>query len=123
MVAVRRTWFRLLAVGPLVLLLALLPSLAYLDHWGEYIQYAVSGPGLLENEADPLEHTAHSAHCHAGPSTCADQPIPLGDKYLLAVVEVPQPDLPAVVVEERVLSLEAVFISPLTQPPQLLASA
>lgn len=123
MFAVRRTWFRLLAVGPLVLLLSLLPSLTYLDHWGEYIQYSVSGPGLLGNEADPLEHTAHHTHCHAGPSTCADQPVPIGSANGLAsVVELPQPELPQVAVEDPTRHLEEVSVSPLTEPPQLLVS-
>ncbi|MBI4570675.1 MAG: hypothetical protein HY723_01895 [Chloroflexi bacterium] len=109
-------------MGPLVLLLAMLPSLVYLGHWGEYIQYAVSGPGLLEDEAGPLEHTLHHAHCHAGPSTCADQPVPIGSaNALAAVVELPQPELPQVAVDEQVALLEEVFTSPLTRPPQLLA--
>ena len=122
MFAVRRTWFRLLAVGPLALLLSLLPSLIYLDHWDEYIQYAVRGPRLLEDEADPLEHTAHHTHCHAGPSTCADQPVPIGSANVLAsVVELPQPELPQVAVDEQIALLEEVFMSPLTRPPQLFA--
>jgi hypothetical protein len=122
MFAVRRTWFRLLAVGPLVLLLSVLPSLIYLDHWDEYIQYAVSGSGLLGNEADSLEHTSHHTHCHVGPSTCADQPVPIGSANVLtSVVELPEPELPQVAVDEQVALLEEVFMSPLTRPPQLLA--
>jgi hypothetical protein len=123
MFAVRRTWFRLLAVGPLALLLSVLPSLIYLGHWGEYPEYSVSGPGLLEDEAGPLEHTVHHTHCHAGPSTCADQPVPIGSANVLAsVVELPQPELPAVAVEDPTRDLEEVSVSPLTEPPQLLVS-
>jgi hypothetical protein len=116
--SIRRTWFRLLAVGPLVLLIAFLPSLVYLDHVSAYVTYVVRGPGPREESVGALAHTRHAEHCHYGPSACSEQPAPTGVRVLPEVVEVPAPELPSVAVEDAVAQPEEVLAAPPTEPPR-----
>lgn len=57
----RLRWLRIGAVA--VLAFCLLPQIAYLGHWDEH-----------EGPMTPQEVQEHAAHCHLGPSSCADGP-------------------------------------------------
>lgn len=57
----RLRWLRIGAVA--VLAFCLLPQVAYLGHWGGH-----------ERIDTPQEAQEHAAHCHLGPSSCADGP-------------------------------------------------
>ncbi len=48
---VRHWWLNALNVGPIILLLALLPSVSYVDHWSEFAS-SVSGKTASEIELD-----------------------------------------------------------------------
>ena len=55
---------RWLQIGAwMVLLLCLLPQVAYMGHWDGH-----------ESIDTPQEAQEHAAHCHLGPSSCADGP-------------------------------------------------
>lgn len=57
----RLRWLRIGAVA--VLAFCLLPQVAYMGHWDEH-----------EGPMTPQEVQEHAAHCHLGPSSCADGP-------------------------------------------------
>jgi hypothetical protein len=110
----RRSWFQALGVGPAVMLIALLPSVLYLDHWAQYVSQL-----LGQSQAAQLSDLAnHSAHCHAGPSTCSDQPTVVSPKVFPTVVEVDHPELPAVLLEDGPSLLQEHMSAPLTEPPR-----
>lgn len=101
-----------------MLLLAFLPSLLYVGHWGEMVGVALGQP-LTQHGVDGAKRVSHSAHCHFGQSTCSDQPAPLDAKVFPAAVELPKLELTARPVEDSDRSLAEVFLSPPTEPPQL----
>lgn len=110
----RRSWFLALRVGPALMLIALLPSVLYLDHWTAYAS-ALLGP----SEAQQLSELAsHSAHCHVGPSTCSDQPAVYSAQVVPTVVELDHPELTGVLLEDGLSLLEEHTSSPLTEPPR-----
>lgn len=108
------SWARgkMLAVGPALLLLALMPSLSYTGHWGELF----GGAAEPENS---VEHEAHEGHCHYGPSSCADQPVPPNFRSFADLIELPRPSLTAFPIEDAaVLPIE--FLSPPpVEPPRV----
>jgi hypothetical protein len=106
----RTRWYRLLGVGPLVMLLALAPSVLYVDHWMEYW-----GLTAGEKEQNPLEHIGH---CHIAPANCSDQPLPLDLSATPAVVHVVEPELTSVALEESVRTIEEQTVAPPTEPPR-----
>jgi hypothetical protein len=112
---VRRSWFRALGIGPALMLIALLPSVLYIDHWTTYVS------GLLgqSEEAQLSELASHSTHCHAGPSTCSDQPALYTAQVFPTVVEVDHPELPAVLLEDGPTVLQEHTSTPLTEPPRV----
>jgi len=110
----RRSWFVALRVGPALMLIALLPSVVYLDHWTAYASELL-GP----SEAQQLSELAsHSAHCHSGPSTCSEQPAVFAVQVIPTVVDLDQPELPAVLLEDGPSLLQEHRSSPLTEPPR-----
>jgi hypothetical protein len=113
---VRWSWCQALRVGPAVMLIALLPSVLYLDHWTSYAS------GLLgQSEAQQLSELkqgTHSAHCHAGPSTCSEQPAVYSAQVIPTVVDLDHPELPAVLLEDGLSLLQEHTSSPLTEPPR-----
>ena len=108
-------WHRALRVGSVILLAALLPSLLYIDHWGEFVDFALG----RADAADAAEAAAHSVHCHFGAASCSDQPVPTNLSQLGTIVEVPEPPLPAVALEERASTPEEFVVTPPTEPPRL----
>ncbi|MDP3766374.1 MAG: hypothetical protein Q8S13_00020, partial [Dehalococcoidia bacterium] len=112
-----RTWFRLLGAGPLVLLVAFLPSLVYVGHWGDYVDFALGRSRAVEEPTD-AEHATHEAHCHVGPSTCADQPAFINGQVAASVVEMTVPHLSTTVLEDALVTLEGQTVAPLTEPPR-----
>jgi hypothetical protein len=116
-IGLRRRWFRLVAAGPLLLLLALLPSYLYIDHWGEYLAHAMAHD--VEVEESPAEHTTHELHCHYGISGCTEQPAPINGQVMPGLVELARPVLLGIAALERpAVTLEGVAPVPPTQPPQ-----
>jgi len=118
----RRIWFRLLALGPVVLLLAVAPAFLYVDHWGDFIGYAAGrthATGTTSGIPNHSEHANHHGHCHFGPAGCADQPALVSSQALPRVVELPSPTLSARPLEDATVSLEEVAVAPPTQPPRL----
>jgi hypothetical protein len=107
---VRTRWYRALAAGPILLLLALAPSVLYLDHWTEYLGLTTS-----QTEEQPLEH---SGHCHIAPGNCSDQPLPLDLSATPAIVHVVVPELMSVALEESVRTIEEHVVAPPTEPPR-----
>jgi hypothetical protein len=111
--SVRRIWVNLLGVGHLVLLLALLPSVLYIDHWSEYF-------GWTHDADSPGAEEVHQGHCHLNPSTCSDQPLPPGPKMTWEVVELKEPALPTTIALDETLATETGFVvSVPTEPPRL----
>lgn len=109
---------RLTAIGSLLLIVfAVLPNVLHLDH------LPVSAPlghsHEIENLADLQEH---SAHCHIGLASCADQPVSSGSGlWWLAGSEQLDlsGDLQAIVTAHHDLLPEA-SISVQTPPPRLV---
>ena len=81
----RLRWLRAGAVA--VLAFCLLPQIAYLGHWDEH-----------ERPMTPQEVQEHTAHCHLGPSSCADGPSK-------AILQVPAAATALVALATLVLSL------------------
>ena len=100
-----------LAAAPVLLLLALAPSVLYVGHWGDF--FASSGTVNPEHVAE------HAAHCHIGPTSCSDQPAPAAVTLLGDLVELEEPQLTATVLEDGSSASEGVFVSPAKQPPRL----
>jgi hypothetical protein len=106
----RTRWYRLLGVGHVVMLLALAPSVLYVDHWAEHF-----GLTARETEEPPLEHVGH---CHIAPANCSDQPLPPDLSATPAVVHVVEPELTSVALEEGVRTIEEHMVAPPTEPPR-----
>ena len=107
---------RLLAVGPLALLLTFVPSVFYLDHWGEYLNHGLGH----EAGAEPLA-PEHETHCHVDVEGCGDQPAPPGPQGFAVVVELPASDGVITELHQLVRVLEGRAVAPLTEPPRSLA--
>jgi hypothetical protein len=74
----RRSWFRALAAGPLLLLASLLPQTTYIDHWNDFATAAFGWTGeelpagarshegetplYLTSSGDPPERFSHAGH-------------------------------------------------------------
>lgn len=98
-----------LAAGPLLLLLSLSPSLLYVDHW----------TAVRAAEASGAEHATHQGHCHSGPATCAEQPVPPNLRSFADLIELPRPSLTAFPMEDSVV-LPIEFLSPPpVEPPRV----
>jgi hypothetical protein len=106
----RTRWYRLVGAGPLVMLLALAPSVLYVDHWAEYWGLTASA-----TEESPMEHIGH---CHFAPANCSDQPLPPDLSATPAVVHVVEPELTSVVLEEHQVVLQEHTVAPPTEPPR-----
>ena len=107
--SVRQRWYRLLGVGPLVMLLALAPGLLYPDHWTEFLGWA------NPTEEEPIEH---AGHCHLGPASCSEQPVQLDIRAVPAVVDLVEPELTSVLLEERAATPAEHVVTPPTEPPR-----
>jgi hypothetical protein len=103
-----------LRAAPILLVAALLPSIVYLDHWADRLNH---GPEHIAAEAGS-EHVTHHAHCHLGPASCSQQPVPPNLRGFDVLVEVPAPELPATPLEDSVDAPEEFIASPLTEPPR-----
>lgn len=111
---VRRVWRWVLSVGPRLLLAALLPSLLFIDHWDEYLDYALGQEPFVA-----AEHASHQVHCHGGPASCSQQPAPTNVQVFASVVQVPQPALMSFAFEDAAMSPDEHLMSPPTDPPRL----
>jgi hypothetical protein len=101
---------RILAAGPLILLVALAPSVLSIEHLAAYA-------GLV-HEADEMSE-AHVDHCHVNMASCGDQPLPPNPGGAPAVVDVVEPELRLVgAPEDTHLRRDGNVIAPPTEPPR-----
>lgn len=105
-------------MGPAVLILALLPSFLYLGHWSDYLGDSF-GHEADEAVTDEAESAEHRDHCHFGPATCADQPVPPNMRSFSAPIEVPMPEYTAAAVDDSATALEEFVALIPTEPPRL----
>lgn len=117
-IGLRRRWFALLRKGSLVLLLAFLPSVLYLGHWGELIDSALDRTAVVRS-AEAAGPSGHAAHCHAGPASCSDQPVPASVAVIASVVELPPIHLMAHESSSDALVFSEFILTPPTEPPRL----
>jgi hypothetical protein len=103
-------------MGPALLLLAILPSMVYLDHWVEYAGRAL-GVVVIEDPG-AMDTATHANHCHLGPSSCSDQPVPASPQGFAVIVELTQPELQAFALVTNEARLEEFTPVPLTEPPR-----
>ena len=112
--SLRRLRRRLLRAGPLLLFLALLPSLLYLDHWGE-----MAGGAARTGSPEHLgDHALHRAHCHLGPATCSDQAATAEARVLPEPAPLPRPALLTLLPEVPPLLPDEYLPAALTEPPR-----
>jgi hypothetical protein len=117
---------RLLAAA---LLLAFLPTLTFLGHWGDVfggtgavdvILAPVAGPTLVDVAAQQAEKAAHALHCHTDLGSCSGQPVPAG--YGLFVTRetliLPLPFVLSALVFQAAHIIPAPAGTPPTPPPR-----
>ena len=105
----------MLQIGPLLLFLAFLPSLLYIDHWSEYLEHAL---GRVEAHRE-LEQASHQSHCHIGPATCSEQPAPASVSVIPSLIDLPEPELQMTALEEITSILSEIVVAPAKEPPRL----
>lgn len=113
---VQRAWYGAVTWAPLILILALLPSTLYIDHWAEYLGAVLSSSPV--EEVGRAEHVSHHAHCHAGPGTCSDQATAPGSQLFPQIIELSEPDFPTVLVESSTATLAAAIVRVPKEPPR-----
>lgn len=96
-------------------MLALLPSVLFVDHWTEFLFHTNADEAA---EAEEASNVTHKLHCHEGPATCADQPVPLNPKVVADLIEVREPRLPSVLVEDGERGLDEYIATLPTRPPR-----
>ncbi len=101
------------------MLLAFLPSLLYVDHWGDFLNAGRGGAIPPDHVAERLRQGGHFAHCHFGPATCSEQPVLTNMQAFPNLIELPEPEFPAIPLEDTVTTLEEFVVSPPTEPPRL----
>jgi hypothetical protein len=125
----RRIWLAALRAGPVILLVALLPSVSYIDHWSEFVTSAVAheaaeAEGAGDDSGPEPRHAeddSHAAHCHTNIASCAEQPAPADLRLLHVVVDFSEPALTETPLEYSDWTL-AGFVVPIpTEPPRLFS--
>ncbi|MGB2693565.1 MAG: hypothetical protein WBD55_00075 [Dehalococcoidia bacterium] len=112
----RRTWYDALRAAPVILVLALLPSTLYLDHWVEYLTATFLGFDI--DAGSETEELTHTSHCHLGPGSCSDQPLTPNGRVIALIVEMSEPDLPTVLLETKASAPAEAFVIVPTEPPR-----
>lgn len=102
-------WYRFLGAGPLVMLLALAPSLLSIDHVAEDFGW------LHESDDSPMDHIGH---CHLNVASCSDQPLPPNPGAAAAVVNVVEPELTFLALEEEHPRRYGRVVVPPKEPPR-----
>jgi hypothetical protein len=118
----RSVWLNALGVGPVLLLFALLPSVSYVDHWGEFASNATETRAAEQDDRDPHSPGGeHAAHCHSSVASCAEQPAPADLRQLQVVIDVREPVLLETVLDHAQHTM-AGFVSAIpSEPPRLAA--
>lgn len=111
-----RSWFQFLGAGPVISILALVPSFFYLDHWADYLHGSL---GHEEAAADEAEGVEHAAHCHFGPATCSDQPVPPNMRSFFTFIEVLMPGYKATAIDDSASAPEEHVALIPTEPPRV----
>jgi hypothetical protein len=102
-------WYRMLGAGPLIMLLALTPSLLSIDHFGAYFGW------IQDSNDSPADHIGH---CHLNVASCSDQPLPPNPGAAPAVVNVVEPELTLLALEDYQQRLAGQVVIPPTEPPR-----
>jgi hypothetical protein len=118
----RQPWIRrTLALGPVLLLLALSPSGLYIDHWIEYFtteHHVEEFTPHRRAETHSHHQEVHNLHCH-GAGGCSDASLAAGLDDATLETRTGGADLPSVLLGETFARLEEAFLTPLTEPPRL----
>jgi hypothetical protein len=109
----RRTWTGQIALGPALLLAALMPMFLYAGHWSLFLSEA------LGRHVVDAEIAEHANHCHLGVANCADQPVPASVRVIPAVVDAPEPDLSLTPLNGASVNLQEHILSPPKEPPRV----
>ena len=118
----RYVWSRplqrlLIRSGPLLLLLALVPSVLYIDHWAE--EHSPIDLGAVNRHSGHIDFHSHQAHCHYGPASCSQQAIVTNYDGTPRLIEEPAPALVSTPVVLSTTHLSE-FVSDIpTEPPKL----
>lgn len=71
---------RIVRLGALfVLLIVMLPSIAYVGHWDPFRVQPTHAHSLHH---EPSDNQDHAAHCHEGPSTCTGPQATVGSWWI-----------------------------------------
>jgi hypothetical protein len=120
----RRAWPNAIGAGPAILLLALMPSVSYIDHWDEFSRAAMSSDSRQErDEGDvPSPHDEHEAHCHTNVAGCGNQP-PADLRLLHVVVDMEEPKLVETELVRSSIRLQGFDSIVPTEPPRSLPAS
>ena len=79
-----------------ILLLAFVPTLAFVGHWNDIFgsgqgetpataapATAASTPTLYDASAQQAEQEQHEQHCHTNLASCSEQPVPSGAGFMV----------------------------------------
>jgi hypothetical protein len=117
----RQPWIRRsLALGPVLLLLALAPSGLYIDHWIEHFtadHHVEEFTPHRKADAHAHHQEAHNSHCH-GSGGCSGASLAAGLDDATHETRGGGSNLPSVLVSETATRLEEVHLAPLTDPPR-----
>ncbi|MEX1254862.1 MAG: hypothetical protein WEE64_11020 [Dehalococcoidia bacterium] len=75
--------------------------------------------GRALTPAQDADHKTHETHCHRALASCSEQPAPPNLRNFADLVELPELDLPAVLMEGIERQYSDVVISPPLRPPRL----
>jgi hypothetical protein len=115
-----------------LLLIAILPSLTFLGHWGLQFDipgsrlYVVLMPAPPEHEHDPAEESKHEQHCHANAASCTDVPFTGASPFALLQSSVEHLGAMALLIAFSVAVWRpgrSLTIGPELQPPQRMVRA
>jgi hypothetical protein len=115
-----------------LLLIAILPSMTFLGHWGLQFDipgsrfYVVLMPAPQEHEHDPGEESKHEQHCHANAASCTDVPFTGASPFALLQSSVEHLGAMALLIAFSVAVWRpgrSLTIGPELQPPQRMVRA
>jgi hypothetical protein len=114
---------RALRRASLLLLLALLPALAYVGHWDQLLPSSATAPAAVhqhEAPSEPAPANEHADHCHEGVEDCGAQGSAGALVSLSASFRAAAAPLARLAPAPHVaLPLEAASSAPLTPPPRV----
>jgi hypothetical protein len=89
------------------------------SHTGAGNAEPVIGRQGADVKPDAAEHAVHETHCHRSLSTCSEQPAPPNLRNFSDLVDLPQPDLIAFLIEEVSTQPTEYLSPPPVEPPRV----